>query len=421
MIIYTISTLLLSLVLITKIFFISYWRGGTPGYFEYASIAVLIGILIFGTIDFLKTFFWQRKKNIKVKPSELSSIFFIILLLFLLASSMYVNFSKRAVFWDAAALYDARAKFMLQGSTFTQMVDFSKYDSSNSYYYVLYPPYTSMVHYFWYKLNIPTPVGVFYSVLLFFLGLCVFLLTRKKLGGYLALILTLITVSNNTIFLSSVMEYTNLPFTLSIVIGIFLIDEFIDDGKYWKLLYGAGLVVTTMWIRFLEPIWIGVILAMLIAIFIKKKFSAYSLIPILIGIYGIIEYSSWQALVTSFGTSTKIVSFSQSKLLELIAGLFNGSIISVLLFFIASWGPIILVYLFVALGIFIIRKKANFLQMIVFISIAIYFLGLYFVSFQSDWWKNLGDSLGRSSAFMVPLSAYLLFDYITPKKKNVEK
>lgn len=415
--IYLISTLLLCLVLITKILFVTIGRGGSPGFFEYVSIAILTVFIITGTIDYVKGLRKKKSEKLIAEKSGLSK-FFIILSILFVSASLFINFNKKAVLWDAVALYDARARFLVKGVNFSEMIEISKYDSNNSYYYVLYPPYTSMVHYLWYDLGVSVPVGVFYSISLLLLAVVIYCVTRKHQGLIMATLLTFIVVSNGVIFSLSLSEYTNLPFTLQMFLGVFLIYEYLKDGSKWKIFYGLGLVITTMWIRFLEPIWIGAVLAFLISTYAKKKSSKELLFPALMLVYGVIEYIAWQSFVSGLVDTTKVVSFSAIRLLEPVVGIFSGSLVSVFTFFVKSWGLILPVHLFAIYLAILNKNKLSFLQMFMIFSILIYFSGLYFVSFQSVWWDKLGDSLVRGSSFMIPISGYIVLEYLRHGKKN---
>jgi len=57
-------------------------------------------------------------------------------------------------------------------------------------------------------------------------------------------------------------------------------------------------------------------------------------------------------------------------------------------------------------------RKVSFLKAVLFLSILLYYSGLYFVSFQSHWWSKLGDSLSRSSIFMVPIAGYVMLSFL---------
>jgi hypothetical protein len=413
--IYLISTLLLSSVLTTKILFVAIGRGGSPGFFEYMSILVLAVLIIVGTFNYINGRGKQKPEKLVVEKAGLAK-FLVILSILFISTSLFINFNKKAVLWDAVALYDARARFLVKGIDFSEMVEISKYDSNNSYYYVLYPPYTSMVHYLWYELGISIPVGVFYSISLLLLAVVIYYVTRKHQSLIVAALLTFIVVSNGVIFSLSLSEYTNLPFTLQMFLGVFLIYEYLKDGSKWKIFYGIGLVITTMWIRFLEPIWVGAVLALFISTFTKKKFSKELLYPVLMLVCGVIEYIAWQSFVSGSVDTTKMVSFSAIRFLEPIVGIFTGSLTSIFAFFVKSWGLILPVHIFAIYLAILNKKKLNFLQMFMIFTMLIYFSGLYFVSFQSVWWDKLGDSLVRGSTFMIPISGYLVLEYLNGKK-----
>lgn len=406
-------------VLATKIYFVFVAKGINPTIWDYTSILFLIIFVVAGFISYLKDY----KNRVKIKPEKVNLLtkIFIILSILFIGTSILININKKAVVWDAVALYDARAKFLLQGATFSKMVEFSKFDPQNSYYYSLYPPYTSILHYFWYGSGIGLPVGVMYSVMLVFLAIAVYVIARTHLGLFAAILITFIAVSNKAIFTSSLTEYTNLPFTLLMSLGVFLLYEYIEDGTGWKGFYGIALIISSMWIRFLEPLWVGITLAFLISVYYKYRFSKRLILPFIMFVYGAVEYLSWQSFVSSFGSATKIVSFTSTHLLEPLVGIFTGSLFNIFLFFVASWGLIVVAYAAaVYLGI-IKNKKLGFLELVLIFTSLIYFAGLYFVSFQSQWWTTLGDSLVRGSVFMLPVSAFIIFGYLNTEKRNDKK
>jgi len=413
---------------ITKMFFLSIERNNGVQLLNMASILLLILVLIIGSYSYIKILLKQKEKPInRVSNINLLSKILLIITLLGLGCSFYINYHTKVLIWDSVALYDARAKFLLRGFNFSQMVDLSKYDPKNSYYYLLYPPFTSIIHYFWNKFAIPAPVNIYYSVNLLILGICVYLFAQKKIGRSSAIFLTFLTIINDVIFSGSLSGYTNLPFTLYIFVGVLLLSEYVEDKRLWKLLYGLALVISSQWIRFLEPLWFGVILSLLIVkLKDRKKITIiFLLTPLLALFYGFVEYTSWSKFVSSFGDKTKIVSYSSVNIIEPIVGVFTGSFYTVLLQFVKYWGVMLLVYL---LSTLFLEKKPNdfkknnlsnqklLLRLTILFSIVIYFGGLYFVSFQTDWWNKLGDSLVRSSSFLIPISGYLLLKNLSVKK-----
>ena len=201
MLIYLISTFLLLLISVGKLFFMSIEGFKGVGILGITSFLVLAGLLVVGSASFIRYSLAHKKKLQKLKLGSSPFVkIFLTLCLVVVGISFYINFNKKALGWDSVALYDARAKFLMSSINFSQMIDLSRYDPQNSYYYALYPPHTSIIHYFWYKLGIPVSVGIYYSFLLLLLGVSVYLFTKKRLGPATAVFLTFITVSNNTIF-----------------------------------------------------------------------------------------------------------------------------------------------------------------------------------------------------------------------------
>lgn len=402
---FIISFLIFISILATKSYFVFEGKGGDPSFLALLSIGFLILIMILGLVNFVKSKKLTHKFSFKIN-------FLVILCITIFASSFAVNLGRDAVMWDSVALYDARARYLLGGDTFSNMVEFSKFDPTNSYYYALYPPYTSIIHYFWYLTKINLPIGIIYSLLYLVLGILVYFLTNRELGHKDALTLLLLTITNSVIFSSSVYEYTNLPYTLNLTMGIFLLYKYLNEKKLWQYLFGTGFLITSMWIRFLEPIWIGIILAFSIPLLIQKRSLKNVLLISLMIIYGIVEYLGWQSFVGGFGESTRIVNFNLTTLIEPVVGIFTGPLFSVAIFFVKSWGLIILVYLYTIY--LMIRSKSNdiFLNLVILFSVLVYFSGLYFVSFQSIWWDKLGDSLIRSSAFMIPVAGFIILKHI---------
>lgn len=410
---FIISTLLLALILAEKIFFFNLEPLMRIHFPTVISLSLLTVFLVIGFVSFIKR---SKERKIKVYSVKFSkaTIIAAALTLVVIGTSFYLNYQKKALSWDAVALYDARAKFLQEGMKFSGMVSLSRFDPQNSYYYVLYPPYTSLVHHFWYKLGITLPIGVFYSIILLLLGLVTLLATEEHLGKTLSTFLVFLVVANNNIFASSLAEYTNLPYSLHLLLGVLLLVGYINKREKWRLFYGISLVVSSQWIRFLEPLWVAVIFAFSVAILDKKNLNKNLPIVGIFAFYGLSEYLSWGYFVNQVAKSPAIVSFGILRIMEPLVGVFTGSLLAILIFFVSSWGVLVLIHLSALTVSFSrLKKQKHILFLISFIlgCMLIYLFGLYFVSFQSVWWDKLGGSLVRSSTFLIPISGYLLFYY----------
>lgn len=418
---FIIGTLLLMMMAIEKLSFV------IIEYPIYFSVPTLISavVLIFAIVYGLKLYLKDSSISIKKISLSRAGWFFLFLTIIIIGMSFILNFNRWTVGWDAVALYDARAKFLYSGLTFSKMSDLSNYDPQNSYYYLLYPPFTSLVHYHWMLLSIKLPVGVYYSINLLLLSLIVFNGFNKKIGNNLSLVLAFLSISSISIFSSSILEYTNLPFTIYILLGIIFIGDYLENRTVWKLIYGISLIVCSQWIRFQEPIWLGVAIAMIVMAITYKKFR-HTLIPgVVVLLFGFFERYSWSSFISASSSTNTIVNFNLINIIEPILGIFTGSLFSIGLFFVDSWAPLIFVYI-ISVAVIINRRTANahnvFYLLINSLIIMIYFGGLYFVSFQSIWWDKLGDSLVRSSAFLIPINAMILLSELSKTKFiNVKK
>ena len=316
------------LMIVSKLFFFNLekeYASSFPGRIELIS---LIGIFIVGSASFIKKL--RLRKLLLVKRSffkiETSSLLLIILTLIVVGASIFINLNKGYIHWDAIALYDARAKFLEQGMKFSDMPALSKFDNLNKYYYLLYPPYTSVIHYYWDSaFNVSKlPVGLFYSLNLFLLVFGVFLLTRKTVGEKTAAFLSLLTASNNIIFLISVNEYTNLPYTLYLVLGIFLLFNYLQKERLWELLFGIFFISTSIWIRFLEPIWFVIFLSFVLVFLFEKALKSKIFPVILMLVFCLIEYFSWSYFVAVIGKNPSVLNFSLIALIEPLLGFLTG-------------------------------------------------------------------------------------------------
>lgn len=402
-------------IIVQKVFFILSEGFNNISILWSINVLVYLIILILGIFFFKKEYSFDKSKKV-TKINRLGKVFFVLSLIFI-GLSFIINYSNKILDWDTVALFDARARFLLHGIKFSEMPSLLKYDPQNSYYYLLYPPYTSIIHFVWYKLGIELPIGIYYSISYLLFGCVIYLTTKEELTKSTALILTFLVLSYTAVFNSSILAYTNLPYSIQMVLGIFLIYKYLKSNNKWPLLLGGILVASAQWIRILEPLWIGVFIALFITILKIKKQKKDLIFPVILLLISLFEYYLWQVFMkSSLVGGPKIITFSFLKIIEPLVGVATGSLITILIFFIKSWGIIAIVHLTAFIVTFKNKSETFFLNMVILLTSLIYFGGLYFVSFQSVWWDKLGDSLIRSSTFLLPISIYIIINNISNNK-----
>lgn len=372
-----------------------------------------LGILSFLT-DLLRKIRKKRAHFPKVKLTYLTvvtclGIFFFIVL------SFYLNLSKRSMEWDALALYDARAKFLTKGINFSQMVALSNYDFFNKYYYLLYPPFTSLIHYFWETSPVlaTLPVSVYYSIDFTLLIIFLFSSLRTRLGVIKSLFMCLLIAANLDMFKISVMEYTNMPFTLFLVVSLFLLMRYLDNGSKWQGYFSIFLIASSMWIRFLEPVWLVVIISFTVLTFFTKEFIKYSRFLFLLIIISLIQFFAWVQF-TKYAGNPSPVNFTLISLIDAIFGIFTGALLRVSLVLIANWGIEILALFFTIISVILSWKSIKsdigfmFLFFVLVASVIMYFSEYYFYSFLANDWESVATSVGRSSTYLIPIVVFQL-------------
>lgn len=407
--------ILISIMILEKIFLFGLEPAFSRSFIGRIELTTLLTLFFFGLLGFFRDKKNDKKaeKN-KHKNTKIFRLFLILAITVVLGLSFFLNWQKKALDWDAVALYDARAKFLQTGSNFSGMVSLSNYDNKNSYYYLMYPPYTSIAHYFWYQFGFNQPVTLLYSFYLVLFAWGLYSLAQGRLGLTWGLIFVLLIIANKNIFLSSLDGYTNLPFSIYLALGILLLANYLKEKKSWQLFYGIILVATSQWIRFIEPVWIGVVIVYLL-LAIKKKNLKWGLTSFLLLVaVCLLEYLSWTHFTNTIAKNPTIFQISVMNIIESLVGIFTGSLIVVFLFFITTMGISFLIHIASLFTCFHSDKKDDcnkdllFLKGVIIASIFIYFFGLYAISFLADWWKEMGGSLVRSSGLMLPLSAYLI-------------
>lgn len=338
------------------------------------------------------------------------NLFFIVLIIAIFLISGIYNLNKKALDWDAVALYDSRAKILETGYKFSEMTSLSKYDDKNKYYYLLYPPFTSVEHLIWYKIDsLEIPVSFVYTINLVVMAVLFGVIVYPFLGLSWTLFTTLLLVGNRDMFSISLIEYTNLPFATYMTLAIMSLLYALKTDKKVFYLLGFTLLSVTPWIRYMEPIWLCVMISLTVSLYILKKLRKGAPILLLGLVIVVLQYFSWGYFQKIVASNPEIFKVTPLIILESIAGVFSGAFLSILIYYLKSFGINILLYM-----IALIKVNSNepkeyvFLRLVIVTSLLLYFAGMYGISFMFDWWKELSGSLVRSSSYLIPISLVLI-------------
>jgi len=378
------------------------------------TIPIVFQVIINSVIWVISIFSFYKNNNKTGKlivKRNFFSVIAVLVFIGIIGESLMLNISKKTLGFDAIALYDARAKFLSYGLKFSQMTQLTVYDDNNSYYYLLYPPFTSVVHYFWDNINLGINVGVLYSINLLLIGVVFLLMSLKKIKPWMALICTIFVVSDKVLFNLSLVEYTNLPFTLLIFSSVVLLSQYLKAKQKWQYYLSCILISSSIWIRAIEPIWLVVTLSLLLHNQSEIKGALKNLFRYkLFLLCSLISFFSWRIFVNLDIINQSIIKPDIFTIIEPILGLFSGSLFSVLKVIISSWWKYLLFYV---LTILFVQKIKNddiqFLRLTMIYSLVLYLVIIYFSSFVGSWWVGVAkDSISRSGSYLFPLAIYLL-------------
>lgn len=371
------------------------------------SLVVIIDILFITThvnrnllFHLRSTLYWRNivggfKNYSKIKQIGL------LLILFLILASLFQNIYWPPRYWDAITLYDGRARILFGSQDIRSL-----YASS---YYLTYPLLTSLSHYWVYLFGGNNPSFLysnFYASIIIIFYYCIKRIVNKEV----ALISVLFIAANAEIFSHSLIGYSNLPYTVYLVSGIFYLYLYWFRREKSYYLVSALLVSMSFWVRSTEPFWVLCVLcAFVIGILVKKYFY---IILYLLPIY-IIRYS-WYKFISSASSTVPI----ESGLVGWVTGLFQkaniGNITNALVY---SWNNslslhITLLVPFLITLPFLYKKKmfVNFVFSTFFIGgvfIMIFFGSIvYSVLGNFNDFLQLSESLRRVSMLFVPLLVF---------------
>lgn len=200
-------------------------------------------------LAFLTNLFFKKpiipKVNQKIaKKSRLPLIF----LVFISASSFISNLVTPIKDWDALTLFDLRAKAFL----FTHNSSMISTDS----YFTLHNFYTTMMHYWFWLTGWFSPMPFYSLAFASFLILSHFLF-RRNLNSKLSILFTTALALSPHIFENTFIAYTNLSYSIFLVLGAIYMYYWSKKLKWSDLFLGLFFSIMTIWVRKVEPLWLA--------------------------------------------------------------------------------------------------------------------------------------------------------------------
>lgn len=345
--------------------------------------------------------------NVKIPKFNILSKISLGLLLLLFTISVISSLYWPVRRWDSITLYDFRAKSFHQ----TGYMD----DAISRGHFFIYPLNTSLLHLFVYQNNFENP-GIVHS--LFFIFSMIFMyshISRKTDQNYAFFWLPIIAMLSK-FFEYSMITYTNLIYSVYIVVGILLL-EIWRDSKDKSLLFLSLLSIgLSIWTRSLEPYWI--IPLLLLVITLRLKILKYLLYPFITITFKL----SWDLFIKIKQENFSRLLISNDNILIKLTGYFVPTTI---FFYKYAINPYILIHLPFILLLFLNYKSVNVrnnLHLILFLLISnlMTFMGSYYFSITQPYWSETGHSLTRILSFTIPLEIYFISLVLHGSNKSVK-
>ena len=344
---------------------------------------------------------FKNKINKKIGSINFFGFLLLIVLVFSVFKTYKFNFEKKVIVgYDSIALYDARAKYLAAGVKFKDMNKILEFDVINKNYYSVYPPFTSLVHFFWRKWLPNISVSLIYSSFLTILGIVVFMSITSYFPRFLSLLIVFLLLLNPAVYSLSLVEYTNLPFLLFFVIAVLCCLSYLYEKKSYYMYLASFFLSCSVWTRQTEPLWLAVAVAMVV-VCLGRLLSRKTIISLLfLFLTPLFTYMSWGLFISKLN-DRYVMSFGLPIFVSALSGIINGNLLNVLILILKAWIavlPIFILSFFATVTSENERRMILFLKLIEALSMFIYIGGIYLFSFQSYWWTGVvNDSLMRSS------------------------
>lgn len=332
----------------------------------------------------------------------------------LFISSLIYNIYWPVNGWDALTLYDFRGRFFAETGNIREVFSIHRY-------YLGYPLYTSLMHSWIYILGLSNP-SFFYSLLYIAFILTFYFNLARLTNSRYAIVFSTLLAFYFELFQNSLIAYTNLPYTVFIVLGFLYLLTWCETEEKKYLFLSALLVGISGWIRSSDPFWVVPLVITFYYLVKSGNFVlwlGYVLIVVLFRLpWSIfVNVVSKGYIVTTSNQFGNFLNYGFDGLISRFIKVVNYFFINV---FKPNWA-ILMVFLAGLLIVFRSKNKLlKYLGSMIFLSLGIIFSGIYFYSLVYEKWQLVGNSVARMSMFLPPLiiffAAVLLYQHLTNPK-----
>ncbi len=342
------------------------------------------------------------RKNDGIEPLPKVDLLGCLLMLILIVSSFYPF--ALALYYppstpDALKIYDFRAKRLVESGGV--LTDFFFLGNSH-----MYPPFTSMVHFFLYQAGSENPQFIYPLILYSFLVYVAGYITRLSKSLNFGLLTAIAIVSTPSIYWNSFLSITNIILMVYFSLATLILIDPQQRGPRPPILIGIlfGLV---SFIRS-EPVWMLVVPVVLLLALVRRQYS----LPILTWLTFLLVSSVWATASDRspdpiYQTTIEVVSLNsvvQKVATEKVSGSIHLPILFTIRPFVKSLGVLPPLFVISSICTFgLNRYRISWASLTAYLCTIGLIVG--FVNFSSRYnrWTDLGDSLYRYFTILVPL------------------
>lgn len=347
--------------------------------------------------------FKKKTKHVNF-PKEQGKIKYLKIFLNLTSGFILLYTFLQCIYWpvyqpDAIYLYDFRAQRLLAGDIYTF------FHGTNFYYNHLYPPFTSLMHFFLYQVGAVNP-KIFYALIFIALYFVIVgyvkRITSSNVLGLLAGALTILTPS---MWWNSILALGNIIFTVYISLAVlYLFDPLDKESNSGNVLLGALLLGLSVWTR-IEPFWMVPAFLVLIKNLFRLKIKN---LLIFFAIVLPMSYLWPSSVITPPSLSaTTPVSAINTEIYR-VKTITNTNIIESVRYFLdplyESWGLVLPLFLIVFVSEMVFfRKSFPWVQVSAIALTLTIIYGIVSFSTAFEGWMGLDNSVYRMATITIPL------------------